>query len=55
MIALTALAEATTVSTAMYVGGAILALAAPLYLPARRQTKQAPAHGAGEPTATMPP
>ncbi len=35
-IALTALAAATSVSTAMVVGAVVLALAAPLYLPARK-------------------
>lgn len=36
MIALTALAEATSISVAMYAGALVLAAAAPLYLPARR-------------------
>ena len=35
-IALTALAAATSVSTAMVVGAVVLALAAPLYIPARK-------------------
>jgi hypothetical protein len=35
-VLLTALADATSVSTAMLVGAAVLAAAAPLYLPARR-------------------
>ena len=35
-VGLTALADATSVSTAMLVGAAVLAVAAPLYLPARR-------------------
>jgi len=42
-IALTALADRTSVSTAMCVGGVILALAAPLYLPAWRQARAAAA------------
>jgi MFS family permease len=48
-IALTALADATSVSVAMYTGAIILAAAAPLYLPAWRQsratTAAAPAPG----------
>jgi MFS family permease len=48
-IALTALADATTISTAMYVGGFILAVAAPLYLPAWRQARAAAS--AAEPAA----
>jgi hypothetical protein len=39
LIALTAFADATSVAGAMYVGAVILAVAAPLYLPARRQTR----------------
>ncbi|GAA2384736.1 hypothetical protein Cme02nite_65890 [Catellatospora methionotrophica] len=39
-IALTALAAATSISTAMYVGAVVLALAAPLYLPAWRQSRR---------------
>jgi MFS family permease len=42
-IALTALADATSVSTAMCVGAAVLAVAAPLYLPAWRQARAAAA------------
>jgi hypothetical protein len=38
-ITLTALAGATSVSTAMYVGAIVLAAAAPLYLPAWRQSR----------------
>jgi MFS family permease len=40
MIALTALAQARSLSTAMYVGAVILAAAAPLYIPAWRQSRQ---------------
>jgi MFS family permease len=39
MIALTALAEATSLSAAMYVGAVVLAAAAPLYIPAWRQSR----------------
>jgi hypothetical protein len=39
-VALTALAGATTVSIAMLVGAAVLAVAAPLYLPAARAARQ---------------
>jgi MFS family permease len=38
-IVMTALAQATSVSTAMYVGAIVLAAAAPLYLPAWRQSR----------------
>ncbi|MGH3455600.1 MAG: hypothetical protein ACRDP2_14350, partial [Nocardioidaceae bacterium] len=38
-IALTSLAGVTSVSTAMYVGAVVLAVAAPLYLPAWRQSR----------------
>jgi hypothetical protein len=38
LIALTSLAEATSLATAMYVGAVVLAAAAPLYLPAWRQS-----------------
>jgi predicted MFS family arabinose efflux permease len=38
-IALTALADAASVSVALYVGAAVLAVAAPLYLPAWRQER----------------
>jgi hypothetical protein len=38
-VLLTALASGTDVSTAMYVGGLVLALAAPLYLPAWRKER----------------
>jgi MFS family permease len=41
-VLLTALASGTDVSTAMYVGGAVLALAAPLYLPAWRKERARP-------------
>jgi MFS family permease len=41
-IVLTALADATSVSTAMLVGAAVLATAAPLYLPAWRQSRAVP-------------
>jgi hypothetical protein len=40
-IVLAALADATSVSTAMVIGGIILAVAAPLYLPAMRQERSA--------------
>jgi sugar phosphate permease len=40
LIALTSLAEATSLNTAIYFGAVILALAAPLYLPAWRQSPQ---------------
>jgi hypothetical protein len=40
MIVLTALAGGVSVSVAMYVGGVVLALAAPLYLPAWRQSRR---------------
>jgi MFS family permease len=44
LIVLTALADATSLSTAMYVGAVVLAAAAPLYLPAWRQSpKREPA------------
>jgi MFS family permease len=39
LVALTALAEETSVSTAMYVGAVVLASAAPLYWPAWRQSR----------------
>jgi MFS family permease len=38
LIVLTTLADATSLSTAMYVGAVVLAAAAPLYLPAWRQS-----------------
>jgi hypothetical protein len=38
LIVLTALADATSLSTAMYVGAVVLAAAAPLYIPAWRQS-----------------
>ena len=44
-IALAALADATSVSAAMIVGGIILAIAAPLYLPAFRQEQAARPRG----------
>ncbi|MGH3469163.1 MAG: MFS transporter [Thermocrispum sp.] len=40
IIALTALADNTSVSLAMYVGAAVLAVAAPLYIPAWRQERR---------------
>ena len=40
LIALTALAEATSLSTATYVGALVLAAAAPLYIPAWRQSRK---------------
>jgi MFS family permease len=40
LIALTALAEATSLSTAAYVGALVLAAAAPLYIPAWRQSRK---------------
>jgi hypothetical protein len=40
-IALTSLAGATSVSTAMLVGAVVLAVAAPLYWPAWRQSRAA--------------
>ncbi|HEU5112198.1 MAG TPA: MFS transporter [Acidimicrobiia bacterium] len=40
LIALTALAEATSLSTAAYVGAFVLAAAAPLYIPAWRQSRK---------------
>jgi MFS family permease len=39
IIVLTAIAESASVATAMYVGAVVLALAAPLYLPAWRQAR----------------
>ena len=53
-VVLTALAAATSVSTAMVVGAVVLAVAAPLYLPAGRPAAGGPAprraeHGAGGP------
>lgn len=41
-VVLTALAAATSISTAMLVGAAVLAAAAPLYLPAWRQARHKP-------------
>jgi hypothetical protein len=41
-VLLTALAAATSLSTAMLVGGAVLAVAAPLYLPAWRAGRRQP-------------
>jgi hypothetical protein len=40
LIVLTRLADATSLSTAMYVGAVVLAAAAPLYIPAWRQSRQ---------------
>ncbi|MEO3928174.1 MFS transporter [Micromonosporaceae bacterium B7E4] len=57
-VLLTSLAAATSVSTAMVVGGVVLAAAAPLYLPAWWATRRAAAPAelapAGLPTATEP-
>ncbi|WP_416905239.1 MFS transporter [Micromonospora echinospora] len=50
-IVLTALADTTSVSTAMLVGAVVLAVAAPLYLPAWRAARRPPAAPA-EPTPT---
>jgi predicted MFS family arabinose efflux permease len=51
-IVLAALADATSVSAAMVVGGIILAIAAPLYLPAIRQERTAqPTTDVAEPPA----
>ncbi|XTZ18013.1 MFS transporter [Micromonospora echinospora] len=51
-IVLTALADTTSVRTAMLVGAVVLAVAAPLYLPAWRATRRVPADpgGTAEPT-----
>jgi MFS family permease len=49
-IALTALADGTSVSTAMYAAAAVLALAAPLYIPAWRRDR----HPATAAPATVP-
>jgi MFS family permease len=51
-IALSALADGTSLSTAMVVGGIVCALAAPLYLPARRAEKARHAARA-DPTAAV--
>lgn len=40
LVVLTALADATSLSAAMYVGAVILAAAAPLYVPAWKQSPQ---------------
>jgi hypothetical protein len=40
LIVLTALADATSLDTAMYAGAVVLAAAAPLYIPAWRQSRQ---------------
>jgi MFS family permease len=42
IIALTAIADAASISTALYVGAVVLAVAAPLYLPAWRQARRPP-------------
>lgn len=42
-VVLTMLAEVTSISTAMFVGAVVLAVAAPLYLPAWRAGRRAPA------------
>jgi MFS family permease len=47
MVVLTVLADATSISTAMVVGAVVLAVAAPLYLPAWRAGRRAPAESAG--------
>ena len=58
-VVLTALAAATSLSTAMLVGGAVLAVAAPLYLPAwradRRRTAAAPSTLPPEPVSAETP
>jgi predicted MFS family arabinose efflux permease len=46
-VVLTALADATSISTAMLVGAVVLAVAAPLYLPAWRAGRRVPAESAG--------
>lgn len=40
MIVLTAIADAASISTALYVGAVVLAVAAPLYWPAWRQARR---------------
>ena len=47
LVVLTAVAAATTVSTAMLVGAVVLAIAAPLYLPSWLAARRAPAPAAG--------
>ncbi|WP_200210028.1 MFS transporter [Micromonospora coerulea] len=49
MVVLTTLADRSSVSTAMFVGAVVLALAAPLYLPAWRAGRAATADGSGTP------
>jgi hypothetical protein len=44
-VVLTAIADAASISTAMYVGAVVLAVAAPLYLPAWRQSRARRAAG----------
>jgi MFS family permease len=51
LIVLTALADATSITNAMYVGAAILAVAAPLYLPAWLQTRPEQGHMPDRPAA----
>jgi hypothetical protein len=47
IVVLTAIADAVSISTAMYVGAVVLAVAAPLYLPAWRQAAGRDAGRAG--------
>ena len=54
LIALTALADGTSVSTAMIVGAIVIAAAAPLYLPAMRAERHAAAAGADADAAAAP-
>lgn len=53
-VVLTTLADRTSVSTAMFVGAVVLALAAPLYLPAWRAGRNAAPVPADEPDGTRP-
>ena len=52
-VVLTALADRTSISLAMLVGGAVLALAAPLYLPAWRAGRNAATAPLDEPADTL--
>ncbi len=52
LICLTALADGVSVSAAMWVGGAVLAVAAPLYWVAAREADPEPAQGLRESSAT---
>ncbi|AYF28385.1 MFS transporter [Micromonospora tulbaghiae] len=54
-VTLTALADATSVSVAMIVGGVVLAVAAPLYLPAWRAARRTSQDVTVEPEATAGP